>query len=376
MRISIDNACPDFDGYRAALVKSLFNVDAGNRFRLDAELPIEGKDWKVGLVVGPSGSGKSSIGRELARAGFTFHEPGGWPADAPIVEAIAPAGDWQAVTGALSAVGLGSVPSWLRPYRVLSTGERFRAELARLISDPPAAVVVDEFTSVVDRQIARVGAAAFAKAWRRTGGQCVLLSCHYDILEWAQPDWWFDTATGAFSRRCLQRPAIRLDICETGWEWWPLFEPHHYLKLPRMIAATNYVGFVDGTPVAHLAVSTRSRHEARACRLVVMPEWQGAGVGLRFLNAVCDLWRSGENRYGRPMPVLFHTSHPGLAAALRRRPEWCQVSARLYGENKVRSAASIIRSRQRTRSSLGDSSGYGGHFRAVQGFRYYGEDAS
>jgi hypothetical protein len=75
--------------------------------------------------------------------------------------------------------------------------------------------------------------------------------------------------------------------------------------------------------IAHVAFSTRQGFvEARACRLVVMPEWQGAGVGMRFLNAVCAAWRRGRNRYGRPMLTLFHTSHPGLAAALRRDPLW------------------------------------------------------
>ncbi|MCA1987165.1 MAG: ABC transporter ATP-binding protein, partial [Desulfovibrio sp.] len=352
--------------------KSLFNVAAGNEFQLEAVLPIEEPGWQIGLVVGPSGSGKSSIGQALARAGFAMHQPGGWPEDAPIIDAIAPQGGWQAVTGALSAVGLGGVPAWLRPYGVLSMGERFRAELARIVSERPERVVIDEFTSVVDRQVAKAGACAFAKAWRRGQGQVVLLSCHYDIAPWVQPDWLFDTASGQLARGRLQRPGIALEIRQTGWEWWPYFAPHHYLNLPHMIAATCYVGFVDGAPVAHLAVSTRSRHEARACRLVIMPEWQGVGVGLRFLNSVCDLWRRGENRYGRPMPTLFHTSHPGLAAALRRHPAWCQVSAMLHGGNKARSRASIERSRAK-RGDMGGATGYGGHFRAVQGFRYLGE---
>lgn len=69
--------------------------------------------------------------------------------------------------------------------------------------------------------------------------------------------------------------------------------------------------------------------------LVVMPEWQDAGVGMRFLNAVCERWRRGQNRYGKPMPTLFHTSHLGLAAALRRDPAWAQVSATLCGDNKA-----------------------------------------
>jgi hypothetical protein len=142
-----------------------------------------------------------------------------------------------------------------------------------------------------------------------------------------------------------------------------------------MIAATNYVGFVDGQPVAHVAVSTRQGFvEARACRLVVLPEWQGAGVGLKFLNAVCQMWREGKNRYGLELPTLFHTSHPGLCAALRRSSFWTQVSARLYGESKTRCRRSIEATRKRngTLQTLGGAQGYGGHFRAVQGFRYIG----
>ena len=140
-----------------------------------------------------------------------------------------------------------------------------------------------------------------------------------------------------------------------------------------MIAATNYVASVNGQPVAHLAVSTRAGlREARACRLVVMPEWQGAGVGMRFLDAVCEMWLQGQNRYGKPMPTLFHTSHPGLASALRRSRRWTQVSAHLVGESRVRSMASMALSAAR-KGTKGPGSGYGGHFRAVQGFRYLGE---
>jgi hypothetical protein len=156
-----------------------------------------------------------------------------------------------------------------------------------------------------------------------------------------------------------------------------LFEQHHYLKLPRMIAAVCYVGFVGDTPVAHVAVSTRpGMLEARACRLVVMPEWQGAGVGLRFLNEVCRLWRYGDNRFNKPMRTLFHTSHPGMAAALRRSNLWTQVSGVLCGDDKVRCNRTLTASAQKSPKGWhgGGVSGYGGHFRAVQGFRYLGED--
>lgn len=371
MKIDVAHRCTDYDSYRAARVKSLFNVESGADFALSAELPIDDPNWKLGVIVGPSGSGKSSIGARIWGEGALWRPI--WPAARPIVDAIAPAGEFDQVTAALASVGLGSVPTWLRPYRVLSNGERFRADLARLVCEAPARVVVDEFSSVVDRQIARFGALAFGKAWKRGAGQAVLLSCHYDIIDWLEPDWIFDTGTGKYSGRGLwRRPRFQLELRQTDSRHWPLFEPHHYLKLPPMIAASYYVGVVDGELVAHVAVSTRpGLREARACRLVVMPEWQGAGVGTRFLDAVARRWLEGKNRYGLELATLFHTSHPGLAAALRRSPSWTQVSGSLVGSNRVRSVASIKRSQLRNgRGAHGG--GYGGHFRAVQGFRYLG----
>lgn len=370
MLVFARNTCPESSTYRAARVKSLFNVDVGGVFEVSADLPIDDEPWQIGVVVGPSGSGKTTIGRELGE----LYCPT-WPDAEPIIDAIAPAGDFDSVTAALAAVGLGDVPAWLRPYGVLSNGERFRANLARLVCDAPGMAVVDEFTSVVDRQIAKIGALAFSKAWRRTGGRVVLLSCHYDILDWLQPDWVYDTSTATFHGRWLQpRPRITLDIHATDWNEWPTFEPHHYLKLPRMIAARNYVGRVDGESVCHVAVSTANKGgkaEARACRLVVLPEWQGAGIGIRFLNRVCQIQMEGSDGArleGRRVTTIFHTSHPGLVSVLRRRPEWVQVSRSLYGKNRRRTK--IHGSRK-----VSSSAGFGGHFRAVQGFRYVGEQS-
>jgi ABC-type transport system involved in cytochrome c biogenesis ATPase subunit/GNAT superfamily N-acetyltransferase len=370
MKATIHNRCAEATGYRAARVRSLFNCESGAEFHRVFELPLDtAPGWRIGLVVGPSGSGKTSLGRLLG----TIHDPD-WPEGIPIIDAITPGGSFDAVTSALSAVGLGDVPAWLRPYTALSNGERFRANLARLVATGAAGqtVVVDEFTSVVDRQIARIGAGAFGKAWRRRkdGGQVVLLSCHHDVAKWLQPDWIFDTASGGFSLTagCLRRPEIQLDVRPASRRVWRDFDAHHYLKLPDMVAQQNYVGFADGEPVAHLALSPKfeSGRHMRACRLVVMPEWQGAGVGLAFLEAVCDLQLRGENRWGRQCFTLFHTSHPQLVAALRLRRGWLHMSAGLFGGNKARSAASLSRGGQ-------SGSGFGGHLRAVHGFKYIGK---
>lgn len=386
MKIDVKNSCSDFNSYRAARVKSLFNAESGANFNLSADLPVDDREWSLGLIVGPSGSGKTSMGKQFWGED-AIDDFSGWPSDKPVIDAISPDGDFNEVTAALAAVGLGTVPTWLRPYPVLSNGEKFRANLARIICDAPQRVVIDEFTSVVDRQIAKFGALAFAKSWKRLAkageNQCVLLSCHYDIIDWLEPDWVFDTATGKYAGRSLwRRPKFELEIWETDWRYWPLFEPHHYLKLPKMIAAKNYVGTVDGELVCHIAVGTQNKGgeaEARASRLVVMPEWQGAGVGIRFLNHICELQMIGLGRLqGRNVTTLFQTSHPGLCASLRRDKRWVQISAHICGTNrsKASSATSLVKSQMRSGSNERINAGYGGHFRAVQGFRYYGEPQS
>ena len=377
-RVEIHHRVSDFDTYRAARVKSLFNAESGCNF----DLTIEGVDlsgeWSIGAVVGPSGSGKTSIGRQIFGTDRVVDISAGWSADRPIVDDIAPDGDFNAVTGMLAAVGLGDVPAWLRPFRVLSNGEQFRAGLARLICEKPQEAVVDEFTSVVDRQIARIGTHAFQKAWRRENpaGKVVILSPHYDILDWLQPDWVIDTKDKTFDRGTpRRRPGIELEIRKVDGSYWRYFEPHYYLSLPRPIAAEYFVGTVDGELACHLAVAPWFHVGGyRATRLVTMPEWQGAGVGSRFLDAVAQYHMDGHGRKGKQLPTYFHTSHPQLCAALRRSPRWVQVSAKLYGDNKVKARESIRRSAEKNGASLKGplSSGYGGHFRAVQGFKYTG----
>ena len=374
MIIEINHTCADYKSYRAERVKSLFNAETGYTWSAAADIPIDNMTWGIGLIVGPSGSGKTGIGGSIFPKVPIHNLYSGWPEHSPIVDAIAPGGDFNQVTGALAAVGLGDVPAWLRPFRVLSNGEQFRAGLARLICDQPDEVVIDEFTSVIDRQIAKVGAAAFGKSWRRTTKKVVLLSCHYDIIEWLQPDWVYDTKEARFyTRDCLrQRPAIELTIYRVPGTKWNYFKPHYYLDLPYPVAAQYFIAFVGDEPVAHLAVCPmfQGKHY-RATRLVVMPEWQGIGVGTAFLNEVCRKHLEGEGRNGHKFTTLFHTSHPQLCPALRRSKMWEQVSGAIKFDNKAKSIKTLAAASE-AKGEKKKTGGFGGHFRAIQGFKYIG----
>lgn len=149
-------------------------------------------------------------------------------------------------------------------------------------------------------------------------------------------------------------------------------------------AAEYFIGTVEGELVCHLAVAPFFTANAyRGTRLVVMPEWQGAGVGTKFLEWVCEYHKQGNGRCGKKFPTLFHTSHPQLIAYLKRSPRWVLKSQQMGGGDRVKSMNSVNRA-HRVQNALAGvkptgigsghaSTGYGGHFRAVQGFKYIGD---
>jgi len=150
-------------------------------------------------------------------------------------------------------------------------------------------------------------------------------------------------------------------------------------------AAEYFIGTVEGELVCHLAVCPFfTANGYRATRLVVMPEWQGAGVGTKFLEWICEYHKNGNGRCNKFLPTFFHTSHPQLIGYLQGSKKWVLKSQQMYGGNKAKSKASINRSNAKKQNTVIGShgetgigsgnagTGYGGHFRAVQGFKYIG----
>jgi len=360
--------CPLHDSFRVQQVAGMFDVPLQRRlreqFRVELGDVLQGP-WQIGLIVGPSGSGKTTIARRLFGSGCRSPRP--WPEDRAVVDCL-PAGSIKDVVRIFTAVGFSSPPSWIKPYQVLSNGERFRCDLARALAegataspeaqdhdqtrsiptrqasaentkvastdgclpDSPGLVVFDEFTSVVDRTVARAVSAALAKAIRRRWVDCrfVAVTCHYDVIEWLCPDWVIDMAVGRAERRCLRRPPIRLQIVRCARQAWTLFKRHHYLSGNLSSRARCYLAVWDEVPVAFCALVSQVGRRAwwRISRLVTLPDYQGLGIGMAVAETLAAMYGEQGLRVG------VTASHPALIAHCRRSPLWRTAAVRKAGK--------------------------------------------
>jgi ABC-type ATPase with predicted acetyltransferase domain len=189
------------DSFRAQSVIGSFTLqDVKMEKRFAGSLPIEGEDWQIGVIVGRSGTGKTSIAKELFQKeyirGFEYKS-------ATVLDDFSENVPVREITSALCNVGFASPPDWLKAYEHLSQGEKMRVDIARALCLKRQLIVFDEFTSVVDREIAKVSAYAISTAVRRTNKQFVAVTCHYDVVDWLEPDWVFCTDDMSFSKKKL-----------------------------------------------------------------------------------------------------------------------------------------------------------------------------
>jgi GNAT superfamily N-acetyltransferase len=336
--VEVHVSCPVYDSFHVQQVAGLFDVPLAEKASasFQADVPDVDEPWQIGLIVGPSGSGKSTIARQAF--GSSLYGQPEWPADRAVVDCFGSLGIKQ-ITGLLTAVGFSSPPSWIKPYSVLSGGERFRCDLARAMSTALApgeadrVVAFDEFTSVVDRNVAQVGSAAIAKAIRGGTLACrfVAVTCHYDVAEWLEPDWVVDMATGTCQRRRLRRPAIELELFRCSHRAWHVFAPHHYLSGSLSFTARCYLALWQGRAVAFCAtlpVIGRKKHW-RISRVVTLPDYQGVGIGMQVAEAVAELHRDQGHR------LSVTASHPSLLAHCARSPRWRTVRVMKTGSGRT-----------------------------------------
>lgn len=299
----------------------MFDVPPQEKARLQwrGELPIETFDWNVGLIVGPSGCGKSTIMRHL----FGESPALDWSSKS-VIDDFKKDLSIEDISKVCQAVGFNTIPAWMRPYAVLSNGERFRVDLARRMLELPDPIVVDEFTSVVDRQVAQIGAYAVQKYVRRQNRRFVGVTCHYDVLDWLNPDWVFEPSTMTLTRGSQrQRPQLQCTITRVPYETWRLFAPFHYLTADLHKAARCFALFVDGRIAAFSGMLHRPHPKVDdiigCSRLVTLPDWQGLGLAPMLIDRLGAAYKAIGKR------LHTYPAHPALIRSFAKSDKWTMV---------------------------------------------------
>ena len=307
--------------------------DIQNKEESIVEIPINFEeinnfDWQIGVIYGGSGTGKSTLLKQFGViedisfdnsksliSNFTMLKP-------------------EEATFLLSSIGLSSVPTWLRPYHLLSNGEQYRAQLAYKISiaKENEIILIDEFTSVVDRDVAKAMSFALQKFIRKTNKKIILASCHFDIMDWLLPDWTYSPLNGRVEKHDYlrrERPQIELSIFRCRYETWNIFKQHHYLSSDLSKSAKCFVTLYNDKPICFNAVlplpSGTLKNAFRMSRTVVLPDFQGMGLGGFISDYIASLYvRDGKRFYAK-------TSNPALWNKRENSKKWrvCDIQDNL-----------------------------------------------
>ena len=320
---------PNFDILRESKPNKTFRVSSVmGKFDLQTEhikehfkgnIDIPDK-WQIGLIVGNSGTGKTTIAKELFENAYVTNFE--YKAET-ILDDMPESASVDDITKIFNSVGFSSPPSWLKPYSVLSNGQKMRVDLANALLKEDDLIVFDEFTSVVDRNVAKIGSYAMQKAIRKSDKQFIAVTCHHDVQDWLLPDWVFNTDSMTFQileGQKKNRPKINFEIFKTrDKSIWKMFAKHHYLSHNHNNAAHTYVSFVNEQIAAFISVihqPHKIKNLKRIHRLVVMPDFQGIGIGGRLLDFIAKKYINDNFK------LSITTSAPSLIFSLKNHLNW------------------------------------------------------
>lgn len=272
------------------------------------------------LIIGSSGSGKSTILNDWGLSEMPIND------SSPIISLFESEEVGETL---LISSGLRSIPCWKRSLKEVSNGERHRAEIA--VSLAKENIVIDEFTSVVDRDTARALCESINKHAKKTGKNIVLATCHRDVLEWLDFDSAYDTDDKSWIDRRLVRRNSELKInikpCDPE-KIWPIFKRYHYLSGKINKACNCWGVYYQGKVIAMTSViafpSGNWSNGWREHRTVVLPEFQGIGIGSSISDAVAKMIVDSGGRF------FSKTAHPALGEHRQRSLLWKPTS-----KNKV-----------------------------------------
>jgi ABC-type dipeptide/oligopeptide/nickel transport system ATPase subunit len=188
--IQVTLQSPVSNSFRCKMAANSLDIDTSKKsvHHLSIDNIHIPEGWNIGVIYGASGSGKTTLAKKLF--GESIFKSA-LKEDLPIIEQFDDSYNYQDCADMLNGMGLNSVPCWIRPVYTLSNGQKARAEAALLLSLSHL-VVIDEWTSVVDRAVGKAMSVCVSRYVKKRNKKIILLTCHLDIIEWLKADWVID----------------------------------------------------------------------------------------------------------------------------------------------------------------------------------------
>lgn len=318
-----------FKSFRCQLACNSLDIDIKKKsvHHLHIDKVSLPETWNIGLIYGSSGSGKTTLikkyfGQDIFKAVLDENKP--------IIDQLPSELSYDECAELLSGIGLNSVPCWVRPVKTLSNGQRARAEAVLLMVHNSDVVFIDEWTSVVDRAVAKAMSFCLQKFARKRNKKIVLLSCHQDILEWIKPDWLIDCNKQQFILPksedffFTKREQIKFEIKKADRESWRYFSKYHYLsdKLPGgkieiygLFLGMNQIGFQCFANYVPHRKGTKIIYHSN--RTVIHPDYQGLGLGIKLINESSKVFKQETN-----CTIMAKFSALPVFKAMLKQPQW------------------------------------------------------
>lgn len=350
-----------FTSFRCQKAADSLDINAKEKsvheLSVDADLETP---FNIGLIVGASGSGKTTLAKQIFG-----NDVFGFECDLskPVIEQFPDEYDYNDCAKMLSGIGLTAVPCWIRPMYTLSNGQQARA-IAALQMATMDVFVVDEWTSVVDRTVAKAMSNCLQKFARKNNKTVIALSCHYDVFEWLNPDWVIDCNKQEYTeRRSLwqdyeRQEKLEFTIRECDKSTWRYFSKYHYLSSKLAGGKQYFYGLFHGSEqIGFIAYSNYVPHRKNTVmqmhfnRVVIHPDYVGLGLGEYFINYTAIIVK------GKGCDVRSKFSSVPTHKILQRSPDlWRlvnvqrQMNVKATGTLSNRKSTNAFRSKVKTYS--------------------------
>ncbi|MCP8314996.1 MAG: hypothetical protein H3Z53_11610, partial [archaeon] len=303
-------------------------VDESKEFVIFKDFTIDTNPKDIIYITGESGSGKSVLLKELANKISGIDEFGGVIRDSDLeidkdeilVEGVGK--DTKDALNILSMAGLNEAFLFLRRYKELSDGQRYRYKIAKMLDSKKNTWVMDEFCSTLDRVTAKVVAYCVQKVARRQGKTVLVATTHDDLFYDLNPTihiekrFGHDVHLNYYKYEPRECSILKEIIMEEGsLKDYKKLEHLHYRSGLPIFTKKIYVAkikdetigiIVYGSPYFHLKarnyalpqysgkmtkdkMAIINRDFLRIWRVIVLPKYRSIGLGVKLVKDTLPL---------------------------------------------------------------------------------------